>query len=57
MKSIRKALRDGEITKDNYGRLKCSQCDLATTRRADPDGVGSIRTCPDCGRKWHQLTA
>lgn len=56
MKSTQKGLRDGDILKDTYDRLECSQCDIQLTRRDDSDGVGAIRECPECGRKWRQLT-
>lgn len=55
MQSVRKGLRDGEIVKDTYDRLECAACETQPSQRNDPDEVGSVRTCPDCGREWHQV--
>lgn len=55
MDSVRKGLRSGAIKKDTYGRLVCAECDVQLTKRADPEDTGSIRTCQECGRRWHRL--
>ena len=55
MDSVRKALRAGAIKKDTYGRLMCAECDVQLGKRTDPEGTGSIRSCPECGREWHRL--
>ena len=55
MKSTRKGLRDGELEKDNYGRIVCAECDETLKKMNDPDEVFSLRTCPECGIEWKEL--
>lgn len=55
MESVRKGLRAGDITKDTYDRLQCGVCESQLSTDDDPQEVGSVRTCPDCGREWHQV--
>ena len=55
MKSIRKALRDGDIEKDTYERIVCSDCGKSLGRRNEPDEVGDIRVCPECGAEYKQI--
>jgi predicted RNA-binding Zn-ribbon protein involved in translation (DUF1610 family) len=55
MRSVRKALRDGELEKDTYDRLACSACGASLKTSDDPDVIGAIRTCPDCGREWQEI--
>ncbi|WP_277553268.1 HVO_0758 family zinc finger protein [Halobaculum limi] len=55
MKSTRKGLREGELEKDNYERLKCVECGESLSKQNPPDEVYSVRTCPDCGREWKEL--
>ena len=55
MDSVRKALRSGDLEKDMYGRLACTDCEEELNKRSDPDGVGSLRACPECGAKWREL--
>jgi hypothetical protein len=55
MKSTRKGLRDGELYKDNYERLNCTDCEMTLKKVNDPDEVFSVRTCPECGREWKEL--
>jgi predicted RNA-binding Zn-ribbon protein involved in translation (DUF1610 family) len=55
MESVRKGLRAGDITKDTYDRLQCEACGSHLSTRDDPEEVGSVRACPDCGREWHQV--
>lgn len=55
MKSVQKGLRAGEITKDTYDRLECANCDIQLATKNDPDDIGSVRTCPQCGQEWRQL--
>lgn len=55
MESVRKGLRAGEIEKDTYGRLVCAACEVQLAKADDPDDVGSIRTCPECGVRWRRL--
>lgn len=55
MKSTRKGLRNGELSKDTYERLTCSQCEKTLKKRNDPEEVFSVRICPECGRRWKEL--
>jgi len=55
MESVRKALRAGQIDKDTYGRLECTQCEVQLGKKEDEDGVGSLHTCPECGRVWRRV--
>lgn len=55
MDSVRKGLRAGEIEKDTYERLVCAECGEQLKTKNDPDVVGSVRRCPDCGTEWKQL--
>lgn len=55
MESVRKGLRAGDIEKDTYERLVCTACDETLETREDPDEVGQIRTCPECGREWRRV--
>ena len=55
MKSIRKALRGGELEKDTYERLVCAECEKPLKTTNDPDTITTIRTCPDCDKEWKEL--
>jgi hypothetical protein len=55
MKSTRKGLRDGGLTKDTYERLNCSACEAVLKKENDPEEVYSVRICPDCERRWKEL--
>lgn len=55
MESVRKGLRAGDIEKDTYERLVCADCDEPLNTRSDPDDVGKVRRCAECGREWQQL--
>ena len=55
MRSVRKGLRAGEIEKDTYDRLTCSACGVSLAKRDDPEQLGMVRTCPECGREWEQV--
>lgn len=55
MRSVRKGLRAGEIEKDTYDRLTCAACEMTLANRDDPDKLGMVRTCPECGREWEQV--
>lgn len=55
MKSVQKGLRDGEIEKDVYDRLMCAACGDQLGTENDPDEIGSVRICPNCGSEWQQL--
>ncbi|MFB6308095.1 MAG: HVO_0758 family zinc finger protein [Haloarculaceae archaeon] len=55
MKSVRKGLRSGDIEKDTYERLTCSDCGEPLTTENDPGEVGKVRVCPECGREWREV--
>lgn len=55
MKSVRKALRHGELEKDQYGRLTCERCEEDLKSENDPDEVYTVRVCPECGSEWKEL--
>jgi|AntRauTorcE11898_2_1112593.scaffolds.fasta_scaffold123647_1 DNA-directed RNA polymerase subunit RPC12/RpoP len=55
MKSVRKGLRAGDIEKDTYERLACAECEEALATENDPDQVGKVRVCPECGTEWKEV--
>ncbi|QLH77526.1 hypothetical protein HZS55_09555 [Halosimplex rubrum] len=55
MKSVRKGLRSGEIEKDVYERLACSECGEELGTENDPDEIGTVRVCPECDSKWKKV--
>ena len=55
MKSVRKALRDGDLDKDTYGRLLCGECETNLKTKNDPEQIGSVRACPECGTEYKEL--
>ena len=55
MKSVRQALRKGELEKDTYERVTCAECEKPLGTTNDPDRVETIRHCPDCGTEWKEL--
>ncbi len=55
VKSTRKGLREGELQKDNYERLVCTDCGTSLAKENPPDEVFSVRTCSECGREWKEL--
>lgn len=55
MESVRKGLRSGNLEKDNYERLSCAACDEQLATENDPDELGKVRTCPECGRQWKEV--
>ena len=55
MKSVRKALRDGELVKDTYQRVCCAACEKSLKTENDPDEIATLRRCPDCGKEWKEL--
>jgi NAD-dependent SIR2 family protein deacetylase len=55
MKSVRKALRDGELIKDTYERLTCARCEKTVKTENDPDELHAIKICPECDRRWKQI--
>jgi NAD-dependent SIR2 family protein deacetylase len=56
MNTVRKGLREGELERDTYERLRCAECETVLDTKNDPEEIGTIRTCPDCGRQWQELS-
>jgi|GEM_PF-347184 len=55
MKSVRKALRDGDLDKDTYDRLVCGECEKPLKTENDPDEIKTVRICPDCASEWKEI--
>jgi len=55
MDSVRTGLRSGDLAKDNYGRLACTNCETELATRNDPDEIGKVRVCPDCETEWQEM--
>ncbi len=55
MDSVRKGLRSGDIEKDTYERLNCSGCEVTLETKNDPDALGKVRRCPECGKEWQRI--
>lgn len=55
MQSVRKGLRSGAIVKDTYERLTCADCEETLKTENDPDELGAVRVCPECGKQWKKI--
>ena len=55
MDTVRQGLRADDIEKDTYERLACTHCEMSLATTDNEDGVGKIRTCPDCDREYKEL--
>lgn len=55
MDTVRQGIRGDRIQKDTYERLVCAECGERLKTRNDPDEIGSVRYCPECGREWKQI--
>lgn len=55
MESTRKGLRSGNLEKDTYERLVCAECDEHLDTQNDPDEIGKVRVCPECGTEWKEI--
>jgi len=55
MPSVRKGLRSGDLEKDTYERLTCTECGEVLETRNDPDEVGKVRVCLSCEREWTEI--
>ncbi len=55
MKSVRKALRQGELQKDTYDRLVCGTCEKALKTENDPNEIKTVRICPECDAEWKEI--
>lgn len=55
MRTVRQGLRRGDVERDTYGRLVCSDCGTRLRTDVDPTTDDDGRACPDCGREWVEL--
>ena len=55
MTSVRKGLRSGDLEKDTYERLTCTNCGEVLDTRNDPDEIGTLRVCPSCESEWTEV--
>jgi predicted RNA-binding Zn-ribbon protein involved in translation (DUF1610 family) len=55
MNTTRQGLRKGNLEKDNYERLHCTECEKALKTQNDPDEVYTLRVCPECGSEWKEI--
>lgn len=55
MESTRKGLRAGDLEKDTYGRLRCTECEEELETKNDPEKIGKVRACPECGSEWKEV--
>lgn len=55
MDTVRQGIRGNRITRDTYERLVCAECNEQLKTRDDPDVIGTIRFCPECGREWKKI--
>jgi len=55
MKSVRKALRDGDLEKDTYDRLVCAACQQPLGTENDPSDIKTVRVCPDCTAEFKEI--
>jgi len=55
MESTRKGLRSGDLEKDNYGRMVCTNCEEELDTENDPTELGKVRLCPECGTEWKEV--
>lgn len=55
MDTVRDGLRANELEKDVFDRLVCVGCDRSLKMRNDPDQLGTVRFCQDCGTEWLEM--
>ena len=55
MDTVRDGLRAHELEKDTFDRLICTNCDRPLKMENNPDQLGKIRRCPECGTEWHEM--
>lgn len=55
MDTVRDGLRDDVLRKDTFERLICDNCDRTLKKRSEPDRIGSIRFCAECGTEWLEM--
>lgn len=55
MESVRKGLRSGAIEKDTYERLACAECGEQLSTEDNPEDLGVVRACPECGTEWKDV--
>lgn len=55
MDTVRDGLSADDLKKDTFDRLVCVECDRALKMRNDPDELGRVRYCADCGGEWVEM--
>jgi predicted RNA-binding Zn-ribbon protein involved in translation (DUF1610 family) len=55
MDSVRQGLRAGDIEKDTYERLTCTDCGEQLGTQNEPGEIGKVRVCPSCGDRWTEM--
>lgn len=55
MDTVRDGLRADELEKDTFDRLVCVSCNRSLKMRNEPDRIGSIRFCNECGSEWLEM--
>ncbi len=55
MDSVRQGLRAGDLERDTFDRLSCTRCESGLRTVDDPEVVGSVKVCPKCGSRWHEV--
>lgn len=55
MDTVRDGLKQDKLEKDTFDRLICAECNRALSIRNDPEELGSVRFCEDCGAEWLEM--
>ena len=55
MDTVRDGLKENALEKDTFDRLVCVSCQRALRMRNDPDEMGTVRFCGECGGEWHEV--
>lgn len=55
MDTVRTGLKAEDLEKDTYDRLICVACDRSLKMRSNPDEIGDVRYCEECGSEWREM--
>lgn len=55
MDTVRDGLKQNDLEKDTFDRLVCVSCNRTLGMRNDPDELGAVRFCEDCGTEWLEM--
>lgn len=55
MDSVRQGLRQGTIERGTWDKLQCSECEAQLSPIDDPEELGSVKQCPECGTSWREM--